>query len=541
MKKAVSLFLALVLALSLTVPAFAASEATFSLNTKTTKVEAGDSLSLELKVDKAMDDVESIEFWIYYNAEVFELTGGEAGKCCGDAKVAHSSKSFSDAKGAYYKVTAADFTNGLFDIKAGTIYTLTFKAKDTVTAGTATFTLSNEGVYGKLSSDRDVTTGSPVSVTTAAKTVAVTSVTVAPATLDLEVGQTKTLTATVKPDNATDKTVTWKTSNNEVATVDSNGVVTAVAKGTATITAAAGAKTATCKVTVTVPAPDKPTKPSEGDVKDLLTSDVRVVDDTGLHATKDYQLKNVANSFTVGEVTTKNGLFICPVTIKYQPFVDQYSKDVGKTHTLIKNSQTETVVELVAKYDTETNTWKWTAAKADRYATIHVECEVPAAPTAEDLKELGVIVDVDCKKAKHTAKDYALSGDETLTVTEKEENGVWIATVSLSKDSAKSFLKQYSKDVGKSHTKLVTNGTVDLKLVDGKWQLADAEKNVLNITTDCSTSGGGSTDTKDNTKTDGKKVESGKTFDAGIAMYVGLSVLSVTGGALVIGKKKERF
>ena len=53
------------------------------------------------------------------------------------------------------------------------------------------------------------------------------------------------------------------------------------------------------------------------------------------------------------------------------------------------------------------------------------------------------------------------------------------------------------------------------------------------------TSGG--TDTKDNTKTDGKKVESGKTFDAGIAMYVGLSVLSVTGGALVIGKKKERF
>ena len=47
------------------------------------------------------------------------------------------------------------------------------------------------------------------------------------------------------------------------------------------------------------------------------------------------------------------------------------------------------------------------------------------------------------------------------------------------------------------------------------------------------------TDNKDNTKTDGKKVESGKTFDAGIAMYVGLSVLSVTGGALVIGKKKR--
>ena len=46
--------------------------------------------------------------------------------------------------------------------------------------------------------------------------------------------------------------------------------------------------------------------------------------------------------------------------------------------------------------------------------------------------------------------------------------------------------------------------------------------------------GGSTTTTKD-----GKTVESGKTFDAGIALYVGLSVLSVTGGALVIGKKKE--
>ena len=79
MKKVVSLFLTLVLAMSLAVPAFAASEATFSLNAKTATVEAGDSLSLELKVDKAMKDVESFEFWIYYNAEVFELTSGEAG------------------------------------------------------------------------------------------------------------------------------------------------------------------------------------------------------------------------------------------------------------------------------------------------------------------------------------------------------------------------------------------------------------------------------------------------------------------------------
>ena len=58
------------------------------------------------------------------------------------------------------------------------------------------------------------------------------------------------LTATVAPDNATDKTVTWSIDKTYVATVDATGKVTAVAEGEATITAKAGDKTATCKVTV---------------------------------------------------------------------------------------------------------------------------------------------------------------------------------------------------------------------------------------------------------------------------------------------------
>ena len=65
-------------------------------------------------------------------------------------------------------------------------------------------------------------------------------------------GETLTLTATVAPANATNKRVTWSSSNEDVATVDENGVVTAKTEGTATITAttADGKKTATCKVTV---------------------------------------------------------------------------------------------------------------------------------------------------------------------------------------------------------------------------------------------------------------------------------------------------
>ena len=62
-------------------------------------------------------------------------------------------------------------------------------------------------------------------------------------------GNTETLVATVEPSDTTD-TVVWTSSKESVATVDNTGKVTAVAPGTATITAKAGDKTATCTVTV---------------------------------------------------------------------------------------------------------------------------------------------------------------------------------------------------------------------------------------------------------------------------------------------------
>lgn len=79
--------------------------------------------------------------------------------------------------------------------------------------------------------------------------IAVTGISVNKTTLSLKTGETASLTATVSPSNATDKTVTWSSSSTKVATV-SGGKVTAVAAGTATITAKAGNKTATCSVTV---------------------------------------------------------------------------------------------------------------------------------------------------------------------------------------------------------------------------------------------------------------------------------------------------
>ena len=83
-----------------------------------------------------------------------------------------------------------------------------------------------------------------------------TGVTLDKTELSLTEGESATLTATVEPENATDKTIVWTSSDNAVATVE-NGVVTAVKAGTATITAACGSAKAECTVTVTA-APASP-------------------------------------------------------------------------------------------------------------------------------------------------------------------------------------------------------------------------------------------------------------------------------------------
>ena len=83
-----------------------------------------------------------------------------------------------------------------------------------------------------------------------------TSVALNKTTLTLDIGKTSNLRATVYPSNAANKKCTWSSSNTSVATVDGNGKVTAKKAGTATITVkTSNGKTATCKVTVNLPAP----------------------------------------------------------------------------------------------------------------------------------------------------------------------------------------------------------------------------------------------------------------------------------------------
>lgn len=77
------------------------------------------------------------------------------------------------------------------------------------------------------------------------------SITLSTASADMLIGESLTLTATVLPENTTDKTVTWTSSESSIAGVDDNGTVTAVSAGTAVITATTvNGRTAECTVTV---------------------------------------------------------------------------------------------------------------------------------------------------------------------------------------------------------------------------------------------------------------------------------------------------
>lgn len=90
--------------------------------------------------------------------------------------------------------------------------------------------------------------------------VAVTGVAVSPVGWVMNEKETKVLSATVAPSNASNKQVAWSSSNSAVASVSAGGVVTANAVGTATITAttADGGKTAACSVTVRPEGSDEP-------------------------------------------------------------------------------------------------------------------------------------------------------------------------------------------------------------------------------------------------------------------------------------------
>lgn len=590
-KRLVALVLCIVMMFSLvSVQAFAdtGSDGSVSVTTTAKKVEVGKTFDVTIKVTPNGVAAGAVNFTVALSA--------------GLEYVSHQILvSTSD-----YMMSNYDVATGVFGCAVTTsgksvafnVLKLTLKAKDT-NVGENSISLTNVTI-SNVAGDANLnyaTTVAPVTVTTSVPVVAVTSITLSSTTMNLEVGQTGTLTATVKPDNATNKTVTWKTSNDKVATV-ANGVVTAVGKGTATITAAADGKTATCTVTVKVPvcnhSEDKLTHVdgkaatcTENGVKEhylckcgtKLDLDKKTVLATTVIPATGHTVVKVDKVDPTCNTTGMKAHYECSVCGKW--FSDKKGTkeiaDAEKASYVIAADPDMHVYDIVKdsykEYDEGYYVEQFRCTKCgDSYWLASVDLRDVDVKLVQDgkgdLKNAKVEVTSTSVKTKEVMSlyynDTANAGDTlslpvffnySKSATEAE------AIAALKKDIAENSTFTVKAAATKSGWKFTTDKTytVTVELDDAgkvvtKWvgsdntEVSAKDTPTFTITGKKNTGGGGNggsgnggSTTTDTTKNDGKKVESGKTFDAGIAMYVGLSVLSVTGGALVIGKKKERF
>ena len=173
-------------------------------------------------------------------------------------------------KNASVDVDATTKLNSSVAPSTATNKSVSYKSSDDAIAtvsSNGTVTGVAEGEATITVTTQDGNKSDTATVTVNAAVINVTGVTLDKTTLSLEVGATATLNATIAPSNASYKAVRFTSSDDTVATVDDNGLVTAVKAGTADITVESlmdGSKTAKCTLTVTEPEPEpEPEVPEE--------------------------------------------------------------------------------------------------------------------------------------------------------------------------------------------------------------------------------------------------------------------------------------
>ena len=145
-------------------------------------------------------------------------------------------------------VLPADATNKLLNWTSADANIATVDANGLVTAKSA-------GTVRITATTQDGSKTSYADVTVQTGAIAVTGLSINPTSASINTGETKQFSAVVTPLGASNKTVTWSSDNEAVATVDANGLVKAIAKGTANITATSqdGNYKATAVVSVAIP------------------------------------------------------------------------------------------------------------------------------------------------------------------------------------------------------------------------------------------------------------------------------------------------
>jgi uncharacterized protein YjdB len=257
--------------------------------------------------------------------------------------------------------------------------------KATVSDGTVTGVAAGSATITATTVDGKKTATCVVTVT---NTVAVTGVTLNKTTASIAVGETETLTPTIAPENATNKKVTWASSNEAIATVDANGKVTGVAAGSAniTVTTEDSSKTATCAVTVsgasvTGVTLNKGTTSIAVGAKETLVAAVAPTNATNKKVTWTSSNEAIATVDANGEVTGKavgsatitvttedgNKTATCNVTV--MPPVSVASVTLDKTSANILVGNTETLTATIAPPEATNKAITWTSS-ATGVATV---------------------------------------------------------------------------------------------------------------------------------------------------------------------------
>lgn len=207
--------------------------------------------------------------------------------------------------------------------------------------------------------------------------IAVTSVELDQTNISIKPGESTTLTAIVKPDNATDKVVTWSSSDTAITTVDETGTVTAVKEGTARIIAKAGEKTAECKVTVCIPVSSIELDKTELALKPgetaKLTATVKpdnATDKTVTWSSSDSEVAIVDDS---GKVTmVKEGSAIITAKAgdkaaecKVAVFVSVTSIELDKTELSLELGESATLAAIVKPDNATDKTVTWSSSAPD--------------------------------------------------------------------------------------------------------------------------------------------------------------------------------
>lgn len=485
LQKTISFLLSLVLTLGLciaTVPGEvkAAEGVQFTVTADKTELQRGDTVNVTVSMSGNIEGY-GLRYKLIYDPDKLELVGEpQPGEIFRDSEIGAQSCGRSTVDSAVLAtITKASNKN---PIKDGTLMTAEFKVLDNAQPGKFGFSYDIDMKTADRNPVKFENAGAELNIV-----IPVTGITLSKSEMNMVIGDTDTLTATLAPEGVS-SAVAWKSTNEAVATVAQDGTVTAVSSGNAVITATAGSVSAECKVSV-----EAPKIPMTG----ISVSDMEI--NRG-------QTKTVEVSYSPAD-TTDDKTVTYESSDKDVAAVDNAGVVTGKKEgtATITVKTTGTATPFTATAVVKVNEKSMTGEAEDKIAFTGKEMEVLKGQTVfmidflnvgKVLKENGITDSYTVKWSVSEEKVAAVSTDGKLTGVKEgetevtaeltftngagEETGKAVATtkvavkeIPLESIAFDKVIKEMV--VGTSETLSIIynpNNTTDLR--DVKWETSDS-------------------------------------------------------------------